>query len=153
MNSIRKRFEAKYRVDLSGCWIWTAYLDECGYGRFSFYGKQTGAHRAAYRLYVGEITKGKEIDHLCRVRNCVNPSHLELVTRSENCSRGAAAGTFGKKNKIKTHCPQGHPYDEENTYFAPNGWRQCNICRGEHMKRNYLSKRRMNDSVCSTQKR
>lgn len=109
------------------CWLWTASLCD-GYGQFSVSaGLPRRAHRVAYELLVGPIPEGLTLDHLCRVRNCVRPDHLEPVTQAEN-TRRASLG--------KTHCRQGHPYDEANTYIRPSrGERECRICRRESMKR------------------
>lgn len=119
MKSELERFAEKYRVDDSGCWIWTACTHQFGYGEFRFRGKCARAHRVAYELLVGPIPEGLTIDHLCRVRNCVNPAHLEPVTFAENVRRGAAA---------ITHCPHGHEYTEANTLHQ-RGRRNCRTCR------------------------
>jgi DNA-binding transcriptional regulator YiaG len=72
---------------MTPCWIWTGSLNAKGYGR-CFGGM---AHRRYYEEYIGPVPEGRTIDHLCRVRNCVNPEHLEAVSHAENCRRGAAA--------------------------------------------------------------
>jgi hypothetical protein len=79
----------------------------------------------AYEWLVGPIPDGFQIDHLCRVRNCVAPDHLEAVTQQENLRRGEA----GANNKIKTHCPHGHEYTPENTLVNRSGSRVCVICK------------------------
>jgi len=99
-NSI-DRFNAKYNVNSSMCWEWTAAIGADGYGVFRMGGKLYRAHRASYILFRGEIPVGLHIDHLCRNILCVNPEHLEAVTVRENNLRAAAA---------KTHCPRGHNY-------------------------------------------
>lgn len=78
----------------NGCWLWTASLNNFGYGNFSLHGKPTLAHRAAWEIYVAPIPAGLHIDHLCRVRHCVNPEHLEVVTRAENMRRSPLVGRF-----------------------------------------------------------
>lgn len=138
------RFLAK--VDRSGlCWLWTAYTNPRGYGQFGIGSRTDGtakvipAHRWAYEHWVGPIPDGLTIDHLCRNRPCVNPDHLEPVTQGENTLRG---DTFQAENLAKTHCPQGHPYDEANTYRYSDGKRACRECRREHRRR-YKRRRRM----------
>lgn len=84
-----------------------------------------GAHRYAYEHFIGPIPEGLQVDHLCRVRNCVNPDHLEAVTCRENVLRGDGVAAA---NARATHCPQGHAYDEANTYTWTNGGRHCRAC-------------------------
>lgn len=74
--------------DAGVCWEWQAAVDPNGYGRFSISGRMLGAHRVAYILLVGPIADDLDLDHLCRNRRCVRPSHLEPVTRRENLLRG-----------------------------------------------------------------
>ena len=76
------------------CWLWTGYTNKKGYGEFNLsHGKRLFAHRFAYQLLIGPIPKGLVIDHLCRTRNCVNPSHLESVSIVENVRRGNSSST------------------------------------------------------------
>ena len=108
------------------CWLWTGTLDTCGYGQIKSKGKTLKAHRFAYELLVGPIPDGLQLDHLCRVRNCVNPDHLEPVTQTENVRRGTS---FAVEHAAKTHCPQGHPYEGDNLYIIPTtGSRSCKAC-------------------------
>ena len=111
-------------VSHTGCWLWQASCTTNGYGKASFNGKQRPAHRVFYEQLVGAIPEGLDLDHLCRIRNCVNPDHLEPVTRSENLRRGEVGGWWQAQ---KTHCPQGHPYDEANTCHS-GGKRHCRTC-------------------------
>lgn len=74
------------------CWLWTAGKDRYGYGRITSYGKRMGAHRYIWILYHRDVPQGLELDHLCRVRHCVNPAHMELVTHKENMRRGIWPG-------------------------------------------------------------
>jgi hypothetical protein len=117
------RFLTKFDKSDS-CWVWNAGKDSGGYGNFWYRGTAVKAHRFSYELFVGKIPESLQIDHLCRVRSCVNPEHLEAVTKDENYRRGM--GMLYHKNK--THCPRGHEYDEENTYLY-KGKRNCKTCR------------------------
>ena len=124
-----ERFEALYMPEPnSGCWIWIGAITRLGYSKFGLKGKWGFGHRVSYRLYKGEIPNGLEIDHLCRVRCCVNPNHLEAVTRKVNVNRGKMLETNAvAKNRAKTHCPHGHEYTEANTY-RHRGQRHCWTC-------------------------
>ena len=115
----------------SGCWIWEGALNPGGYGSVAFNGKTTGAHRVSYILEYGDIPEGLDLDHLCRVRCCVNPRHLEPVSRSENLKRGETGYNLVCEALEKHYCPVGHPYDEENTYYRKDrpGNRGCKECR------------------------
>lgn len=96
----KRRFWAKVEVDESGCWLWTASTNH-GYGHF-WVSPDVGkvyAHRYAYELLVGPIPDGLEIDHLCKVRNCVNPEHLEPVTKEENWRRGDAPSAVAVRER------------------------------------------------------
>src|SRR3972149_3379328 len=123
-------FYLKYISELnSGCWLWIGALSSLGYGTFTYKQKNMLAHRFSYELYKGKIPDGKEIDHLCCVRSCVNPWHLEAVTHIENVRRGKAGETIGKINRSKTHCPKGHPYSGDNLVInSSNGGRLCREC-------------------------
>ena len=129
MKEMTSRFWSKVACR-GGCWEWTASLRR-GYGRFSIGYRTFPAHRVAYEMLVGPIPDGLTLDHLCRNKACVNPDHLEPVTGVENTQRGPS----GEFNLAKTHCPQGHPYDAENTYYQPNGGRRCRVCKTVNLRR------------------
>ena len=129
------------KVDRSGgpeaCWPWTASKNAWGYGAFSLERKSMGAHRFAYELLVGSIPDRLTLDHLCRNRACVNPHHLEAVSDRTNILRGQGQSA---RNALKTHCPQGHPYDLFNTGRGPDNRRIRSICHEKHNRarvRNY----------------
>lgn len=116
----------------SGHWYFHEnYLRSDGYGQLPCHEGYL-AHRFAYELIVGPIKPGLQIDHLCRVRRCCNPEHLEPVTRKVNILRGESPTA---KNARKTVCPRGHKYDEENTYLSKEGKRQCKICMLKTVRR------------------
>ncbi|MDJ0460650.1 HNH endonuclease signature motif containing protein [Streptomyces sp. H27-C3] len=120
------RFWEKTKVTESGCWAWTAQIAHHGYGRYSVSGSARKAHRVAYEALVGAIPDGLVIDHLCRVRHCVNPGHLEPVTNTENLRRGLRALPV---HSSKTHCAQGHPFEGENLGPSIRGERRCRACQ------------------------
>lgn len=126
------RFWQKVLADPSGCWLWVGSRTTAGYGSF-FFSKQRYAHRFAYELCIGKIPDGLELDHLCRIRCCVNPSHLEPVTTQENGRRGMA---ITARNARKTHCIHGHPFTPENTYRDRNrNSRSCRTCHRERERK------------------
>jgi hypothetical protein len=105
------------------CWRWKRRPNAIGYSRLQVGDKRELAHRISYQLHKGEIPNGLEIDHLCRNRACVNPNHLEAVTRKVNLERGA------HPRRELTHCIHGHPFSGTNLILRPNGGRWCRICR------------------------
>lgn len=115
----------------TGCLRWTGAHNAKGYGYIHALGKTQSVHRVAYELWVGRIPDGMEVDHVhsrgCRFRDCIEPTHLEAVTRDENLRRRVSS----------THCPQGHEYVDENTgYVNLQGtpWRVCRECKRSRMR-------------------
>lgn len=109
-------------VTESGCWIWTGYLMPNGYGQFRYGGNAIPAHRVAFAIIRGYMPPQKiDLDHLCRVRCCVNPDHLEPVTRQVNLRRGAGCTLIGKER-----CFRGHDL-ATNLYYA--GSKKAARCR------------------------
>lgn len=112
------------------CWAWTGATRGTGargaYAQVSFRGRHVSAHRLCYELLVGPIEAGKQLDHLCRNRLCINPEHLDPTTGLENLLRSSI--TTAAINSAKTSCPQGHPYDNANTYIDKRGKRYCRAC-------------------------
>lgn len=120
--TVERRFLAKVdRTGNGGCWLFTGFVAPNGYGQ----SQRKLAHRLSYELYVGPIPEGTEIDHLCRVRHCVNPAHLEAVSHYENNRRGVG---ISANNIRKTHCVNGHEFTPENTRMY-RGWRTCRKCK------------------------
>jgi hypothetical protein len=146
------------KVDRTGgpdsCWPWTAGLSGNGYGSVGW-GHVRQTHRVAYELAVGPIPADMVLDHTChnadpsclggrdcQHRRCVNPAHLEPVTRLVNVQRGRNG------NASKTHCVKGHPFDERNTCWRRNGGRVCRKCRNFQSERaRQLRRKRASRSV------
>lgn len=131
-----QRFWAK--VEKTGtCWIWTGSKLRNGYGQFN----RGLAHRFAYKLLVGEIRPGHEVDHLCMRRDCVNPTHLEAVTSSENTRRSygpsVAVARVTAWSRSRTHCKHGHELTPANTYSPPGQptWRVCRTCKSNRKRK------------------
>lgn len=119
------------------CWLWAGSISQKGYGTLRVDGKNKLAHRVLYEAWVAPIPEGLEPDHLCEVKACINPDHIEPVTHQENIRRGMA-------KKTQTHCKNGHLFKPETTWVTINKYgtkqRTCWICNKARM-RNY-SKRR-----------
>ena len=134
----------RYVEKTEGCWLWTGYRNSDGYGAIDTkYNHEYGvtrvrAHRAAWLLLRGEIPNGMQLDHLCRVRHCVNPDHLEIVTPRENVLRG-----FGPtaQQARQTHCKRGHELTTENLYKTRRGYRVCRMCSIEAQRRAAILRR------------
>lgn len=130
--TIEQRFWEKVQKQDS-CWLWTGLQYQTGYGHFDMpvdgKWKARRAHIVAYELTVGPVPEGLDLDHLCRVRLCVNPEHLEPVTRRVNLLRG---GTIPAMRAAQTHCVNGHEFTQENTAYWSNcrNCRTCNYLRG-----------------------
>lgn len=127
------------------CWLWTGALHSAGYGvvrincsKANPDGELEYAHRFSYELTRGKIPRDLCIDHLCRVKNCVNPDHLEPVTQQVNNLRGTSPAA---RNAAKTHCKNGHEFVGENLYERPDKTgRQCFVCKRLYWKQWYAQK-------------
>ena len=125
--SLRERIEQKiFPVPMSGCWIWMGAIGSHGYGQVRVQEGTTIVHRILYEEAHGDIPEHLECDHLCRVRCCVNPDHIELVTRRENIRRGIGPAA---KQMAQTHCLQGHPLEGDNLLMQKTKWGQMRRCR------------------------
>lgn len=122
-----------YRCQVSccGCWLWPSIFRNSGYGRVKVGGRGCVAHRVVYEQVRGKIHEGLQLDHLCRVRSCVNPDHLEPVTPRENQRRGK---TFTKEKYAMTHCINGHELRGANLFIRANGSRRCQKCEKERQR-------------------
>lgn len=144
--SVKDYIEARITYEPnSGCWIWLNQLDKDGYG--SGFDKRVykkkRAHRLAYEEWKGPIEDGLHIDHLCRVRCCVNPDHLEAVTCKENIRRGNTGG------KVLERCQRGHDMSLSRK-IRPNGQTFCEICAKENAASKYVKRER--DPACNASK-
>lgn len=126
---LRSDIEARLVAPRPDCLIWTGVMDR-GYGRISIGDQSWRVHRAMWELVNGPIPDGLTIDHLCRVKSCVNTEHMELVTGSENSKRmWVANGGRPRPGESATHCKHGHEFTPENTRIRPgNGRRACRAC-------------------------
>lgn len=137
-----ERWISKIQVDPNGCWIWTAARDGQGYGATKVKGRMVGAHRAIYEHLVGRIPEGLHCDHLCRVRICVNPSHIEIVSCQENVLRGVG---HSAQNARKTRCLHGHVFDSDRS----DGKRSCKTCNAKHARNH--RRRKMEERIIMTE--
>jgi hypothetical protein len=121
------------------CWSWRGFVQINGYGRIGKGPRGSGyymAHRAAWLIFYGSIPDGLVIDHLCRNRACVNPTHLRVCTQRENILAGTGASA---ENILKTVCPQGHSLSDAYIVTHANGnrSRKCRQCKRKQGKSYY----------------
>ncbi len=116
---------------LGRCWIWTSAGPDAAYCRFWVNGEYIGVYRWAYEQEYGPIPAHLQCDHLCRVPRCVRPSHITAVSTRVNTLRGFGPTAL---NARKTHCLNGHRFDQANTYKVPSGGRECRTCRVAYQK-------------------
>lgn len=130
-STVRDRLLARIIIDDAGCWLWQGPLKAKGYATIWVDGASRWVHRVSYAEFVGPIPDGLQLDHLCRVHNCLNPEHLEPVTAAENTRRGLASRGF------ETHCRAGHEYTETSSYLNAYGRRQCRTCQARRQTEKY----------------
>ena len=140
MRGKREPLEARFWSKVAKtdtCWLWTGGQNRNGYGVIHYYdGHREVAHRTSWRLAGRYLDPSLTLDHLCRVRHCVNPDHLEQVTNRENVLRG---DTLPAKWLNRTHCLHGHEWTPENTGRHRKN-RRCRACdRIQHEKSRSLS--------------
>lgn len=140
---LRDRLIAKIKVnEITGCWEWTGYKMPNGYARIGIGQKGHYAHRVSYETFVGPIPPRLTVDHLCRVRHCINPSHLEVVTNRVNILRGNSPSA---EQARWTHCRNGHALTGDNLSVSKNGKRRCVACnRKWHRQRREKYRNKIN---------
>ena len=145
MSALPAFFTDRIKVDSRGCWLWQGGLTYQGYGRVYVNNRDLRAHRFAYELLIGEVPEGLVLDHLCRVRNCVNPAHLEPVTDRVNALRGIGPAA---SLAAATHCQRGHELSGNNLLLEPRPnrsigvQRRCRTCRRNAERNAYLKRKR-----------
>ena len=128
------------KLDARGlqCWVWTAAHNRQGYGVINIAGDTKLAHRVIWEEEYGSVSDGKQVNHHCDNPPCIRLSHLYAGTHQDNMRDMVQRNTGRKETNprsLKTHCPQGHPYNEENTYLYA-GTRGCRVCsRVRHKRR------------------
>lgn len=124
--------------ELGPCWIWTGSKNRQGYGHFGVNAHLIfAAHRFAYELTIGPVARHLDLDHLCKLRICVNPSHMEPVTHIENVRRGSSPSAVNARAET---CKFGHPFTTYVTTDRPGGRRRCKVCAAAYQARCYQKK-------------
>lgn len=128
LEQVKEKLLRKIERRPDGCWIYLGATNDIGYPTWRPYttSKTQYVHRCSYEIFHGPIPDGAEVDHICHVRNCVNPDHLQALSHRENLMR--SPNQPAAKNARKTHCIRGHELTPENTYEQPRG-RGCVECR------------------------
>lgn len=145
IKSLEERFYTKFEIDYqpNGCWTWLGVKALPGYGRMrATEGRLHFAHRLSYELHKGESLAGKQLDHICNNKACVNPDHLEITTQSENVRRGYRRDGRIHRESKKTHCKRGHEFTEDNTYINRKGHRYCRECKRQTSNRRYYENKK-----------
>jgi len=121
-----------YPCPITGCWLWGDRPSGQGYGQYRWGRRRPVAHRFLWETLFGPVPPGLQLDHLCRVRCCVNPAHLEPVTPQVNNLRGIGPSA---RYAARTHCDKGHEFTPDNTYRRRSGGRECATCTADRMRR------------------
>lgn len=118
----------------SGCWFLRLKTKKSGYTQIRVNRRSRPGHVVVYEHFVGPVPSGLVLDHTCRVQCCVRPSHLDPVTQRVNVLRSRNHVAL---LAIATHCTNGHPFDDKNTYHRPSGGRACKTCSLASGRKNY----------------
>jgi hypothetical protein len=124
-NTVERMLRINVDRSSGDCWIWKSPIGHNGYGKAHIMSRAYLAHRVFYKHYKGDIPEGFQIDHLCKVRNCVNPDHLEAVPPHINNYRSESPCAL---NRLKDECKHGHLLSGDNLYVTKDGRRQCKTC-------------------------
>jgi DNA-binding transcriptional regulator YiaG len=127
------RLDAKCYPDERGCLIWTGAVNSRGYASMGAYGKVMQGHRLAHLLFYGHLHDGP-LDHVCTVKRCVNPLHVEQVTTAENNRRAVRKRDGGRVRGGVLHCPQGHAIEGANAKPKKRGGVECRQCHRVAMR-------------------
>jgi hypothetical protein len=136
IQQLPERYRKRIRVDdAKGCWLWLGAKTSKGRGNVKICGRAVSTHRFFFELLIGPVPSGMELHHKCEVPTCCNPDHLKVRTRLQH-RRIHLERKYA--NREKTHCPRGHPFNQENTHVElRNGKfvrRRCKTCRRERKK-------------------
>jgi len=133
---LEDKFWSSLEITPSGCWESILAKGKNKYGTRSFRGKPSGSHRIAFTLIYGEIPNGSIICHTCDNPACANPYHLyegsyrdNMIDAVERQRHNSISRPDARPHKNKTHCVNGHVYNNETTYKRPGSGRGCRICR------------------------
>lgn len=137
MNLADRLAQMETTLGRDACWQWPGAIRRDGYVSTRWEYRPGVAHRFAFKIVRGDVADDLELDHLCRNRACVNPWHLEPVTKTENMRRGVSPWAMKAR---QTHCKHGHEFTDENTRRESSG-RKCIEC-GRRRMREYMRRSR-----------
>jgi len=142
---VSKRLMEKCATDKNRCWVWEGSLSPQGYGQISINNRPYLTHRVSLALFKPDLFEDVLwVDHTCKNRKCINPSHLRPVSQKINATENSSSAAAG--NRTKTHCKHGHEFSPENTRFRHidkerrNYGRICRQCEKEWKKKHRIKK-------------